>query len=321
MDAAERLDAPSGPAFDRFSIWGTSALVATVEPSALGAARAGLDAVLAEVELAASRFRSGTEILELNRRAGDGPIPASPLLLDLVSHALWAAAFTEGACDPTVADSLLGLGYDRDFDELAAAGSLDEAAIRPAPGIAGIVIDPERSTIELPTGVHQDLGSTAKARAADLAATQLAEQLGVGVLVDLGGDLRIAGPAPEAGWQIGIVDSARSQVSELVHEVVAVQGGGIASSSSVVRTWQRGGRELHHVVDPATGWPAERVFDLVTVAAGSCLEANALSTAALVWGEDALFELPQRGAPARLQRPDGSVERVGGWPEPVEEQA
>jgi thiamine biosynthesis lipoprotein len=53
----------------------------------------------------------------------------------------------------------------------------------------------------------------------------------------------------------------------------------------------------------------------VTVAAATCVAANALSTAAIVWGEDALFELPQLGAAGRLVRPDGSVELVGGWPE------
>ena len=67
-----------------------------------------------------------------------------------------------------------------------------------------------RSTIELPAGVHLDLGATAKARAADLAAEELAALLDAGVLVDLGGDLRVAGSAPVDGWQIGIVASARS---------------------------------------------------------------------------------------------------------------
>ena len=57
----------------------------------------------------------------------------------------------------------------------------------------------------------------------------------------------------------------------------------------------------------------------MTVAASTCVLANTLSTASLVWGEDALFELPQRSMAARLVRPDGSVERVGGWPEPIEQ--
>jgi thiamine biosynthesis lipoprotein len=314
------LEPVAEPGFDRFSIWGTSALLGLTEPDALGAARRRLDEILADVEQAASRFRPGTEILALNAAAGRGAFEASAMLLDLVTTALWAAELTKGACDPTVADSLVALGYDRDFDAIVDDGAaLADDAAHPAPGIAGIEIDAGRSTISLPAGVHLDLGSTAKARAADLAAEELARSFGCGALVDLGGDLRIAGDAPVEGWRIGIVDSARGHESDVVHEVVAVRAGGIASSSSAVRTWRRGERSLHHVIDPATGWPARGDFSLVTVAAASCVEANALSTAALVWGEEALFELPQRSVAARLARADGSVERVGGWPEPTGE--
>ena len=56
---------------------------------------------------------------------------------------------------------------------------------------------------------------------------------------------------------------------------------------------------------------------MVTVAASTCVIANSLSTAALVWGEEALFELPQRSVAARLVRVDGGVERVGAWPDPI----
>ena len=138
-----------------------------------------------------------------------------------------------------------------------------------------------------------------------------------GVLVDLGGDLRTAGEAPTDGWKIGITTEARSGLIVAVDEVISVTAGAIASSSTAVRTWRVGDLMAHHVIDPATGWPATRIWSMVTVAASTCAMANSLSTAALVWGEDALFELPQRSIAARLVRPDGSVERIGGWPEPT----
>ncbi len=322
LDSAEA--APHAePGIDRFAIWGTSAVLGVTHPDALDAARAILDERLSVTEQAASRFRPGTEILALNERSGEGPIVVSAALFDLVIHAIAAAEMTDGACDPTVADSLLALGYDRDFDELdsVTAPLSDTAHVAPAPGVAGIVVDPLSSTVDLPLGVHLDLGATAKARTADLAATAISEQLGVGALVDLGGDLRIAGEPPQGGWHIGIADEARTGDIDEVHEVFMMSGGAVASSSNAVRHWRRGDSELHHVIDPATGWPAEAVFRLATVAAPTCVEANALSTAALVWGEDALFELPQRSMAARLVRVDGSVERVGGWPEPIKENA
>ena len=303
------------PAFDRFAIWGTSAVLGVTNPAALVEARTILDAELELIEGAASRFRDGTEILRLNRQAGLGPIEVSPILLDLICCALAADADTTGACDPTVADALIALGYDRDFDQLVDGAPLLAAV--PAPGTSGIIVDTEASTVELPADVHLDLGATAKARAADRTAAAIAAALDCGVLVDLGGDLRTAGTPPLGGWQIGITTEARSGRTDRIDEVISVTSGAIASSSTAVRTWQRGAQSAHHVIDPATGWPAERIWSMVTVAASTCVIANSLSTAALVWGEEALFELPQRSVAARLVRVDGGVERVGAWPDPI----
>jgi thiamine biosynthesis lipoprotein len=306
------------PSFDRFSIWGTSAVLGVTDAAVLAEARAILDTVLALSDHAASRFHPGTEILALNDAAGQGPMRVSATMIDLVAAAIDAARSTGGACDPTVADRLVVLGYDRDFDAGLDDGVTIPAGIAPAPGIEGIVIDHKASTIALPAGVHLDLGATAKARTADIAAEQIATDLDVGCLVDLGGDLRIAGPPPAEGWQIGITREARTGRRDEVDEVIAVTGGGIASSSSGVRRWQRGATPLHHLIDPATGWPVAEPLAMVTVAAPTCLAANALSTASMVWGERCLFELPQRSVAARVLRDDGTIERIGGWPSPVE---
>ena len=131
------------------------------------------------------------------------------MLFDLVAHGVHAAHVTSGACDPTVADSLIALGYDRDYGALLDEGAIDSTQIRPSPGVSGIVLNADKLTIELPDGVHLDLGATAKARAADIAAEGIHAQLSVGVVVDIGGDLRVAGPAPVDGWMIGIADEPK----------------------------------------------------------------------------------------------------------------
>ena len=56
---------------------------------------------------------------------------------------------------------------------------------------------------------------------------------------------------------------------------------------------------MHHIVDPWTGEPAPPVWSLVSTLAPSCVEANAWSTAAVVWGDDAIGNLtrPRRVRP------------------------
>ena len=80
--------------------------------------------------------------------------------------------------------------------------------------------------------------------------------------------------------------------------------------------------EMHHIVDPATGMPADGPWRTVTVAAATCAEANAAATAAIVAGADAPGWLTDQGLPARLIGHDGQIARTRGWlegeDEPVE---
>jgi thiamine biosynthesis lipoprotein len=96
--------------------------------------------------------------------------------------------------------------------------------------------------------------------------------------------------------------------------VVRMHGGGLATSSTAVRRWRRGGRAYHHVLDPRTGLPAEPVWRTVTVAAANCVDANSASTAAIVRGRRAADWLAALRLPSRLVDAAGAVLRVAGWP-------
>ena len=124
----------------------------------------------------------------------------------------------------------------------------------------------------------------------------------------------MSGQPPEEGWAVGIAHSS-SAAADSVDQVVAVTSGGLASSSTTVRRWRRAGQFVHHIVDPATGESARECWSLVSVTASSCVEANAASTAAIVWGASAPKRLALAGLPARLVSVTGDVERVCGWPE------
>jgi thiamine biosynthesis lipoprotein len=91
----------------------------------------------------------------------------------------------------------------------------------------------------------------------------------------------------------------------------------MATSSTISRRWRRGGRLLHHVLDPRTCQPVKPVWRTVSVAAPSCVDANTQSTAALVRGLDAPARLRAEGLPARLVAADGAVCTLGGWPAEV----
>jgi thiamine biosynthesis lipoprotein len=292
-----------------FDAIGVTNVVAVTDPEALPHAFASARAAVDALDEACSRFRADSELSRLNER-GCGVV--SPLLLEFVETALGAAAKSHGLVDPTVGAGMRGLGYDRDLQVLVQGGGAPSFVLVPATGWRSVVVDRARSVVRLRRGTELDLGATAKAFAADRIAAAAHAATGAGVLVSLGGDLAVAGPSPQDGWPVRVTDDHRSDARE--GQTVAIRDGGLATSSTTVRRWRAGAHELHHIVDPATGWPVPETWRTVTVAAGMCVDANTAATAAVVRGSDAPAWLERLGLAARLVRPDGSVVRTEGWP-------
>lgn len=298
-----------------FPALGTTASVCVSEPAGLPAAQEALERELAAVDLSCSRFRDDSELVHLNASAGTGPVAVGPRLLEAVEVALAAAAATGGLVDPTVGRTLRLAGYDRRFATVTLRdGASFRARFAAVPGFGGVRVDRRRRTIRLDPDVELDLGATAKALAADRSADAARREAGCGVLVSLGGDVSVAGPAPDGGWPIRVADDHAAPLDE-PGPTVAIRTGGLATSGTTVRRWRAGAVELHHIVDPRTGRSAVTPWRTVTVAGRSCVEANVASTAAMVLGEDAPAWLEAREAAARLVRESGEVVLTGRWPE------
>jgi FAD:protein FMN transferase len=304
---------------DTFGVFGTTATLLVSEPGQVAAARAIADAELAAVDLACSRFRPDSELSRLNA-AGGAVTGVSELFASLLEAALRAARLTDGDVDPTCGQALAEIGYDRDFEQIRAA-ELPAGGALPrlhragrVPGWRSVRLDRERRLAQLAGGAQLDLGATAKAWAADRCAAVIAGRLGGGVLVSLGGDIAAAGPAPAGGWRVRVTDD-HAAGPDAPGQTVTITSGGLATSSTTVRTWAvGGGQRAHHIINPATGEPARSCWRTVSVAAGSCVDANTASTAAIIRSAAALPWLSDSGLPARLVRADGSVETTAGWP-------
>lgn len=297
---------------------GTTARIAIWPPQRLRPALGAVDAELARLDIAASRFRPDSEICRIQARASDDDVQVSDHLAEVVSVALAAAAWTDGLVDPTIGAALVALGYDRDF-VLVGPYQPDLPTVSTAvPGWRSVSL--HGRMLRLPQGTSLDLGATAKGLGADWGArAAMAAARHGGVLVSLGGDVAAAGEAPLDGWPVLIADehrqTVRSSRPDSPTQLVRLPCGAIATSSTTCRQWWRAGKLMHHIVDPRTGQPAAGPWRTVSAAAATCAEANAASTAAIVSGEGALDWLAARHVPARLVGHDGTVLHVAGWPE------
>lgn len=290
-----------------FPAIGTTASIVVTEEAALVPGRDELARRLALLDATCSRFRPDSELSRANKGAGR-PIELSPLLAELVALALAAARATGGVVDPTLGRALRAVGYDRRF---ALVRGRDRWTVtKPDPGRwADIRLDGR--TLLAPHGVELDLGSTAKAWAADDAAREVARATGAGVLVSLGGDVAVAGAAPEGGWPVRVTDDHTAPTQ--ADPVVAIADGGLATSSTTVRRWRTSDGEAHHLLDPATGRPVAGRWRTATVAASTCVGANVAATAAIVLSEHAQAWLDGRQLPARLVGRDGRVTTTAAW--------
>jgi thiamine biosynthesis lipoprotein ApbE len=295
---------------------GTFMRLVVTRPDGLAAAKAAADEVIKAIDAAASRFREDSELSRINREPGR-PIKVSPLMAQALAAGLRGARLTGGAVDPTVGSAIRLAGYDRDFAAVPPDGSPIHLSVQRVPGWRAVEFDEAARTVMVPSGVEIDLGATAKALASDLAAAAALEAVGSGgVLVSLGGDIAVAGDPPAEGWAVQISEDSNARIDE-DEETISIESGGIATSSTTVRRWTRGGSILHHIIDPATGLPATGPWRTASVIAGSCVDANIAATAAIVMGEAAIVWLEANRLQARLVDRHGAVHRIAGWPAPI----
>jgi thiamine biosynthesis lipoprotein len=254
-----------------------------------------------------SRFRPDSDVSRIN--AADGqPVTVSTTTATLIDLAVRGWAATGGAYDPTVLDAVIGAGYDRSFELIAASDTDPTAAARPAPGCGGIAVDVDTGLVRVPPGVRIDPGGIGKGLAADLVATTLVADGATGVLVNIGGDLRVAGTAPPGGWRIDV------DLPAVAGTGLVLRSGGVATSGTHRRRWVRDGHTHHHLIDPRTGAPATSPFVAATVVAWTAWHAEVLTKAVVLAGSIAAAArvLAAADAAGLLVDADGRTHELAG---------
>ena len=254
---------------DRFRAMGAEIVVGGATPSELEA----IEQLFATLEQTFSRFRPDSELNRVNAGAAEF-VAASPTFVRVLALALDAARRTDGLVDPTLGAAIEAAGYDRDFAELDGDGP----PTRPtAVGSWRHVRVAGRLVFRYP-GTKFDLNCVVKGLAIDAAANELA---GDG-FVAAGGDVAVRGAAA-----VGLPGGGS----------LTLRNGGLATSGSTARRWLRGGAVQHHLIDPRTGRPSTSPWQEVTVAAGSCVEADVAAKAAFLLGDEGPAWLDEHGLP------------------------
>jgi thiamine biosynthesis lipoprotein len=303
-----------------FRAIGTTVYVGVRDADELRLARRLAAEVLVDVDEVCSRFRADSDLSRVNASPGSW-VEVDPLLVAAVGIAVDAARQTEGLVHPLLGRPLVQLGYDRDFGELTriekigglvgvsgSASHLSPSVLPPRVDAWRQIALDQSGRLRIPAGTALDLGATGKAWAADLVATAYEQNLCGSAVISVGGDLRIANP-DGTPWTVAV-----SERPDEAATLVALEAGGMATSTTQVRRWTRAGARRHHVIDPRTGLPAAERWRTVTATGATATAANTASTAAIVLGDAAPAWLATRSVSARLVAHDGAVLPVGAWP-------
>lgn len=267
---------------------------------------------LGQLERRWSRFVDDSEITGLNQANGQ-PRRCSSDTVALVSAMVAGWTLTDGRFDPSLLGPLVELGYDTSRTDGSTAPRL---LIGSGFGrrVDLITIDPDAGVVQLPAGVTLDPGGVGKGLAADIVAAELVDALGgravAGAAVEIGGDIRVLGRGPDDGaWSIAI-----AHPDEGATEFVRLCDGGIATSSTRLRTWSRGRVRHHHLIDPRSRRPTTSGVAGCTVIAGSAALAETFTKVAFVDGAAlALDRFAAHGLAARVIGDDALVDRTTSW--------
>ncbi len=271
----------------RFTAMGTDAHLIVVGEGAdhlADVARARIE----QLEARWSRFRPTSEITQVNAAAGSW-VPVSGDTVLLVARGIEAWRLSAGFVDCTLLEQLEAAGYDRTFADLPPARAADDL---PSTGVVSLLgpmdIEVSADAVRLPAGLGFDPGGIGKGLAADLVSDELVRAGADGVCVNLGGDLRVRGEAPDGrGWTVSIDHPGHPAAIALV----GLADGAVATSTTLRRRWVVDGVEQHHLIDPRTGAPSSTDLALVAVVAGSAWMAEVLAKAVLLRGGPHPFDL------------------------------
>lgn len=266
-----------------------------------------------ELERRWSRFRPDSEITGLNG-AGGAPRRCSADTVELVTAMAAGWAATDGRFDPSLLGPLVELGYATSRTNDGATTVLD-----PGTGFGRridlIRIDRAAGVVRLPRALTLDPGGIGKGLAADIVTRELVDRDAdepLGALVEIGGDVAVRGDGPDDGaWTIEVAHPFGDS-----SELVRLASGGVATSTTRLRTWHGVETEHHHLLDPATGRSTGNDVVGCTVVAGSASWAEVFTKCAFVEGlDEALARYEARGLAARVVTDDGSVRHTTRWTE------
>jgi thiamine biosynthesis lipoprotein len=206
-----------------------------------------------------------------------------PETVKILNSGLQFSKITGGAFDMT-------LGTVKDLYTFGKENPIPptDEAIKKALSVSGYTkLKIDGNKIDKPEGMKIDPGGILKGYAVDEAVDSLKKNGIENALVNAGGNIRVLGKNTKGEtWKIG-VENPRAQGD--IISLIPLDNLAVATSGDYQRYFFYRGKRYHHILDPSTGKPADKVFS-TTITAPEAIITDAYSTAVFVMGKKKGFE-------------------------------
>lgn len=306
------LEAPVQAPSYRFHqdyILGTSldVVITTANQQDAETALQAIQTEIARLDQILSVWRDDSEISQLNR---EGQIAASSELYDVIAACEQWRGASCGGFDARLGQLIALWEQSNDVQSLDA--NTQESLLRQLQ-TQSIELNPKTKQIKIDSAVKIAPDAYAKGYVIDralMAAKQAVPHL-QGILVDIGGDMRVWGQSPQqAGWKVGIQEPNQRFDNVAPTQVLNIQDQAVAFSGQGYR--QLAGQS--HLINPQTGMQIQNVEQCVVV--GQCAaDADALATALIAMSPQDGMQLIEQlvGYEAQLVATDGTKHQSSGW--------
>lgn len=270
-----------------------------------------IEETLRRVNALMSTYQADSELSRFNRSPSGSWFPVDPETMRVFAVARKVGTLSGGALDITLGPlvNLWGFGPEKRHDVLPTEEEITAAKALTGLSKLRLQQDPPALLKEI-DNLYCDLSAVAKGYGVDGVFETLMEMGITSCMVEIGGEVRVAGLKPDGlPWRIGV---AVPDGSQQVFRVFAIENMAMATSGDYQNYYEVDGKRYSHTIDPVSGRPIVHKLASVTVLLPTCAEADAWATALDVLGPEkgmAMAEEQNLAALFIVREADGFAER------------
>ncbi len=229
-----------------------------------------------------------SDISMLNAAAGEKEVELHDDVLELLQLGKALGEKTGGLFDIAISPVVKAWGFTEEVKQVPAQETLD--ALLPLTDPADVIVN-EKTAYLQKAGMAVDLGGIAKGYTTDKVVTLMREKGVESAVLSLGGNIYTIGTKPDGKkWEVSVANPLNAD--DYVG-LLSIEDKAVVTSGGYQRYFEENGKKYHHIIDPATGYPAESGLLQVTIISESGTEADVLSTALYIMGLEKALEFWQ----------------------------